>query len=67
MVEGLMQHTEFSSDELEVLREVLQHAVSEIDVEVFRTDTHEFKEMLKRRREVLEHILAKLSAVPATT
>ncbi|HWX22128.1 MAG TPA: hypothetical protein VN578_19680 [Candidatus Binatia bacterium] len=62
-----MQHTEFSSDELEVLREVLQHAVSEIDVEVFRTDTHEFKEMLKRRREVLEHILAKLSAVPATT
>jgi hypothetical protein len=59
-----MQKFEFSNEEVEVLREVLQHGITEIDVEVFRTDTHEFKEMLKRRRTVLEQIFSKLSAVP---
>jgi hypothetical protein len=62
---GDMQKLEFSSDELDLLREMLQHALSEIDVEVFRTDTHDFKTMLKGRRELMEQILAKLSAVPA--
>ena len=56
-----MQNFEFSPEELEVLREVLQHGLNEIDVEVFRTDTHDFKEMLKHRRQIMEHILAKLS------
>lgn len=59
-----MQNFEFTSEELGVLREVLQHSISEIDVEVFRTDTHEFKEMLKRRREVLERLLGKFAASP---
>jgi len=35
-----------------------------MEVEVLRTDTHDFKAMLKHRREVLEHILAKLPGVP---
>ncbi len=59
-----MQNFEFTPEELEVLREVLQHGISEIDVEVFRTDTHDFKELLKHRRNVLEHILNKLSPTP---
>jgi NifB/MoaA-like Fe-S oxidoreductase len=62
-----MQNIEFSPEEAEVLREILQHGVSEIDVEVFHTDTHKFKEMLKHRRQVLENILIKLSAVPVPT
>ena len=61
-----MQNLEFSSEELDLLRDMLQHALSELDVEVFRTDTHDFKEMLKGRREVMEHILTKLPATPVT-
>ncbi len=59
-----MQSVEFSTEELEVLRQVLQHFVTEIDVEVFRTDAYEFKEMLKHRRDILERLLEKVSALP---
>ena len=55
-----MQKLEFGSEELDLLRDILQHALSEIDVEVFRTDTHDFKALLKGRRELMERILAKL-------
>jgi len=59
-----MQTIELNAEELEVLREVLQHGLSEIGVEVFRTDTHDFKELLKHRRDILERLLAKLPAAP---
>ena len=62
-----MQKIEFTTDELEVLRELVRHGLTEIDVEIFRTDAHDFKEMLKRRRDQMEHILAKLSATPVAT
>jgi BMFP domain-containing protein YqiC len=57
-----MQNFECTAEEVEVLRDILQHNLSEIDIEVFRTDTHDFKEMLKRRRDTVEHLLAKLPA-----
>ncbi len=60
-----MQSFEFSFEELDVLREVLQHAISEIDVEVFRTDTHDFKLKLKQRKDLLEGIRSKLGTVLA--
>jgi hypothetical protein len=60
-----MQSLEFTTEEQEILRDVLQHAIAEIDIEVFRTDTHDFKQMLKHRRENLEHMLSKLSATTA--
>jgi hypothetical protein len=63
---GNMQCLEFSPEELDLLRDMLQHALSEIDVEVFRTDTHDFKALLKGRRELMEHILAKLPTAPIT-
>ncbi len=61
-----MQSYEFSLEEMDILRDILRHAISDIDVEIFRTDTHDFKEMLKRRRQALEQILAKLPAAPVT-
>ncbi len=65
MVWYAMQRIELNSEEAEVLRDILQHALTEIDVEIFRTDTHDFKERLKHRREDLERIFAKLlSAAP---
>ena len=60
-----MQSLEFTAEEQEVLKDVLQHSAVEIDLEIFRTDTHDFKQMLKHRRELLEHILTKVSATPA--
>jgi hypothetical protein len=59
-----MQNFELTSEQVEVLREVLEHQISKMDVEVFRTDTHDFKEMLKHRRAVLEQVMAKLPALP---
>ena len=57
-----MQKIEFTPEEIKILHEVLEHQINEVEVEVFRTDTHDFKEMLKHRRQILEKILAKLSA-----
>jgi hypothetical protein len=57
-----MQNFVFTAEEVELLRDVLEHSLSELEVEVFRTDTHEFKEKLKHRRGILDGILAKLTA-----
>lgn len=56
-----MQHLELTPEERDMLRENLQRAMMEIDVEIFRTDTHDFKEILKHRRLIMEHLLTKLS------
>ena len=61
MVRGHMQKFELTTEEAEVLRDILQHNLNEIDVEVFRTDTHDFKKMLRHRRDVIEHLLGKLA------
>jgi hypothetical protein len=58
-----MQTIEFTPEEKDVLSEVLAHEIEGINIEVFRTDTHDFKEMLKYRRAVLEHLLEKISSV----
>ena len=59
-----MQKVELTIEEAEILREILEHNLNEVDVEVFRADTHSFKEMLKHRRDVIERIFARL-ALPA--
>jgi hypothetical protein len=60
-----MQSLSLSPEESETLREVLRHLINDMDVEVFRTDTHDYKEMLKHRRDLLEHVLEKLNTLPA--
>jgi len=60
-----MQHLELSAEEVEALRGLLESHINEMDVEVDRTDTHDFKEMLKHRRNLLRQILNRLSTMPA--
>jgi hypothetical protein len=60
----IMQSIEFTTEEIELLREILRHKIDEVDVEMFRTDTHDFKQMLKHRRDLLAHLLARFSAIP---
>ena len=61
-----MQAIEFTPEELEVLRELLEHSLREMNVEVLRTDSHDFKAMLKHRIELIEQVATKLSATPVT-
>ena len=60
-----MQTMDLTVKESEVLRDVLRHKLDEADVEMFRTDTHDYKQMLKHRREIIQSILTKLSSLPA--
>lgn len=60
-----MQKFEMTTEEAEVLRDILRRSLNEVDVEVFRTDTHDFKQMLRHRRDVIEHILGKFAAPAA--
>jgi hypothetical protein len=60
-----MRDCELTLEEANVLREVLNHAANELDIEIRRTDTPDFKEQLKRRRSVLEQIQVKVGSAPA--
>lgn len=60
-----MKTVEFTSEELEILKQLIQHVLSDMEIEVFRTDTRDFKELLKHRRDVLEHVLDKVGSTVA--
>ena len=59
-----MQRIEITGEEAGVLRQLLEHALKEMDVEVHRTDKLDYKRMLKERRDQVEHVLSKLNAFP---
>jgi hypothetical protein len=61
-----MQKIELTTQEMETLRELLEHQLREIEVEVFRTDTHDFKEKLKERRTILNHLFDKVGGAPVS-
>jgi hypothetical protein len=56
-----MQTQDFSMEEIEVMRDMLEHQLEEMEVELGRTDTHDFKQMLKHRRDLMHSVLEKLS------
>ncbi len=58
-----MQRIELRPDERDVLRDVVHQAVAEMEIEVFRTDSHEFKEMLRHRLDLLKHVAIKIDAM----
>ena len=60
-----MFNTEFTNEEMEALRELLEHEINSMDVEINRTDAHDFKVKLRRRRDLLRSAMGKLNAVPA--
>jgi hypothetical protein len=59
-----MFSSEFTEEEIETLRELLDHEINQMDVEIDRTDTRDFKMMLRHRRDLLKSALQKLSPVP---
>lgn len=55
-----MAKLEFSPEELKVLQETIERSVSDLDVEVGHTFSHDFKDMLKRRKATLDQLLQKV-------
>ena len=51
------------SDQAAILREILQSSLRELRIESSRTDTHDFRDKLHAREDLVESILAKLSGV----
>jgi hypothetical protein len=61
-----MQYMELSAGEIETLRELIERRLAELEIEIDRTDTHDFKENLKRQRTMLRQVTAKLARTPVT-
>lgn len=57
-----MQKLDLSPEEATILREVLETSISDLGTEIAGTDSHDFRENLKQRREVLRRIAAHLNA-----
>ena len=60
-----MFHLELSNEEQELLTEILENSLPKLDIEIERTDGHDFKVLLKGRRDLLKRLLAKVSRVEA--
>ena len=52
---------ELTHDEAELLRGMLQHRIEEMDKEINRTDSLEFKRELQRTDRTIERILGRIT------
>ena len=55
-----MSILQLTSEEERILTEVLERSNRDLEVEVAHTDSHEFKAMLKQRREAIQGVLNRL-------
>lgn len=55
-----MIHLELTTEEGQDLREEVTKRLTELDHEIAHTDSMDFKDMLKRRRDVVRKFLGKL-------
>lgn len=51
---------EMNDEEARVLRSVLENYTAHLDVEIHRTERHEFREALERREKMLHNIVGRL-------
>lgn len=56
-----MVRLELSARETEVLKDVLEGAVSDLRMEIADTDSKDYRERLKERKQALQRILAEVS------
>ena len=55
-----MKHLEFTNEELSTFRELLEGDLKELQIQESRTDSHDFRMMLKRKEQILDKVLANL-------
>jgi hypothetical protein len=49
------------TEQTQVLREMLENTLTQLRVESARADSHDFREMLHHREEIVESMLTKLN------
>jgi hypothetical protein len=57
---AMATNLELEPDELDVVRDVLTAAITDLSPEIAGTDNFEYREALKARREVLRGVVARL-------
>lgn len=62
-----MLNLDLSASEQAILREVLEEAISDLGMEISATDSKDFRDDLKDRREVLQKVIAALGGGPGGT
>lgn len=55
-----MIRIDLTDDEREILGQILEHELSDLRMEIADTDSKDFRDMLKRRKEVLHKVLEAL-------
>ena len=55
-----MNALELKAEESDVLHQVLEHSLATLELEIRHTDHNEFKTFLKKRRDLLQALIAKL-------
>ncbi|HEY5948963.1 MAG TPA: hypothetical protein VIV40_25905 [Kofleriaceae bacterium] len=50
----------FDQQEAETLRELLQSSLKQLRTETARADSRDFRELLRRREDIVERLLSKL-------
>jgi hypothetical protein len=56
-----MVRIEFTSEEAESLREILDNYLSDLRMEIVDTDSHDYREMLKKRRDFVARTITQLA------
>jgi hypothetical protein len=51
-------------DQAQVLREILENTLTQLRIESARTDSHGFHELLMKREQIVESLLAKFGTGP---
>lgn len=59
-----MVNLDLSASEQVVLREVLESAISELGMEISGTDSQDYREGLKERKQVLQKVVEALGGEP---
>ena len=55
-----MANLQLSAEEQAVLRDALESSVSELGTEISNTDSKEYRDALKQRREILQKVIGAL-------
>jgi hypothetical protein len=57
-------YVSFDREQTETLRDLISSTLKQVRIESSRTDSHDYREMLHHREDVLASVLAKLAEQP---
>lgn len=63
--EAMMIQLDLGNEQRQILLEVMETALSDLRMEIADTDSMNYREMLKGRKEVIKKVIVALQAAPA--